>query len=56
MKTLVVNFQNMMDMQKDYAYKFFNLVALKKLIRIWSNLSKQNQHEQNPKQNNLWEN
>jgi hypothetical protein len=53
MKTSVVNFQNMMDMQKDYAYHFFNFVALKKLIRIRSNLSKQNQHEQNPKQNNF---
>jgi hypothetical protein len=49
----IVNFQNMMDMQKDHAYKFSNFVALKKLIRIQSNLSKQNQHEQNPKLNNL---
>ncbi len=34
MKMLVFNFQNMMDMQKDYAYKIFNFVAFKKLIRI----------------------
>jgi hypothetical protein len=56
MNTSVENFQNMMDMQKDYAYKFSNFVALKKLIRIRSSLSKQTQHEQNPKQNNLGEN
>ncbi len=55
-KMSIVNFQNMMDMQKDHAYKFSNFVALKKLIRIQSNLSKQNQHEQNPKLNNLWDN
>jgi hypothetical protein len=35
MKMSVFNFQNMMDMQKDYSYKkFSNFVALKKLIRI----------------------
>jgi hypothetical protein len=33
MKTLVVNFQNMMDMQKDYAYNFFQFKCFKKTYK-----------------------
>lgn len=43
MNMLVFNFQNMMDMHKEYAYQISNSIVTKnKLIKVQVNLLKQN--------------
>jgi hypothetical protein len=45
-----INFQNMADMHKGYAYQISNYVAYKTFTKVQPSLPKQNQHEQNQKQ------
>jgi hypothetical protein len=56
MNTLVFNFQNMMNMLKEYAYQISNSIALKKFTRIYKPpITKLTW--QNPKvQSSLWGN